>query len=663
MQASMLAWVVTYLVHSTILVLGAWLLERRWSDRPERMSAVWKTALVGGFVTATVQIGLGVAPVAGRWDLSPVLVSREPGPSAGAEAVAAPAGVPVAAAGEREGMPVVAVASERRPSWPPPTGTIAGVSEGRPSWPPPGAEIEAVSREPMVLGGVPVLAAAVVPVVPERVEVGSAHEQEPVVAMASVGASAPPASPVDAMASPSSSSRPASPWAAVVPWIVGVMVLGALLGLASVVVAFVALRRQLAGRRPLAEGTLPTLLEGLRRRAGIERPVRLTVAPRVQVPMAVGVLRPEIVVPIKAAQDLPPAHQESLLAHELAHVLRRDPAWRLVALLVERVFFFQPLNRLASRRVAQSAEYLCDDWAARNTRQPLALATCLTEIATWVARTGPVPATMAGPRSILGRRVQRLLQPARASARPWWLSAALGVPLLGVVAVAPGVGAHAKGDRHRKDPERVVVIDEDGRRHELRPDEGGAIVVSEHEGELVVRSVDDGRVAAAIADDASPRQARKATRQQERARNEARRAARKELRRAFRAAKARGEAVPSHAEVEAILRHARGVDGSPEPMELHVVVPGEMELHGLVDVEAIEAGVEGALEGLRARPHQVPEVVTRRDDESRQAGPHQPPEVERGTVEAHGIGQVLPADDLGHERLTRRVVDRREHPL
>ena len=70
--------------------------------------------------------------------------------------------------------------------------------------------------------------------------------------------------------------------------------------------------------------------------------------------MAVGVLRPEIVVPGQAVQGLSLAHQESLLAHELAHVLRRDPAWRLVALLVERVLFFQPLNRLASRRVAQS---------------------------------------------------------------------------------------------------------------------------------------------------------------------------------------------------------------------------------------------------------------------------------------------------------------------
>lgn len=696
MQASMLAWVVTYLLHSTLLVLGAWLVERRWGDRPERMSAVWKTALVGGFVTATVQTGLGIAPMAGRWDLTPVLASREPGSSAGADAVTAPAEAPVAVAaapvlaGARFGAgaswppPSVEAAAvlgmergaraQASASWPPPSAARAGEGRTRGSWAPtaaiegasasergtspsdswkPTAALEAAGASASMRGtspsegdegasergtspsegdvgeaqraiaddreGLPGQAERAIAEDLAGVPGGAERAIEPVPAIAAapvvwsehalIGGNR---EPVFAAASvdpgPSASAGAPSSWVEVVPWVMAIAGLGALLGLASVLVAFAALRRQLAGRRPLAEGTLPSLLDGLRRRAGIDRPVRLTVAPRVQVPMAVGVLRPEIVVPLKAAQGLPPAHQESLLAHELAHVLRHDPAWRLAALLVERVFFFQPLNRLASRRVAQSAEYLCDDWAARHTRQPLALATCLTEIATWVARTGPVPATMAGPRSILGRRVQRLLQPARTSARPWWLGAALGLPLLAVVAVAPGVDtqAHAKGGR--KGPERVVVIDEDGRRHELRPEDGGAIVVQERDGELVVKRLDDRKAAAAKADEgASPRETRRAAREQERASDKARREARKELRKAFRAAKARGEAAPSRDEVEAILRRARVASGDePEHVEVRVVVPGHAELHGRVpvDVDAIEdgieEGVEEALQGLRA---------------------------------------------------------------
>ena len=628
MQASMIAWVVTYVLHSTILVLGAWLLERRWSDRPERMSAVWKTALVGGLVTATVQTGLGITPAAGRWELSSELASAgEPEPEnlepvlpAGAEAVAAPAGELVAA-----------VEPARVPSWPPPDRRVTASSD------------DVHARGPVVSGAV--AERTVEPVVVDAQAGNDARAQDrdtarglaaaSVIEPASSPATGPSSPPTAESSSPpaaesssppaagssapvaesspaiASSSSPAIAWSTVVPWLLALALVGSGLGLLSVLLAFGALRRQLRGRRALSEGSLAALLEGLRRRAGLGRPVPLTVAPRVRVPMAVGVLWPEIVVPPQAAHGLPVAHQESLLAHELAHVLRRDPAWRLVALLVERVFFFQPLNRLASRRLAQSAEYLCDDWAARHTHQPLALASCLTEIATWVARPGPVAATMAGPRSILGRRVQRLLQPAPASTRPWWLGAALGLPLLALVAMAPGVDARAAKPPRRSDrggPARVVVIDHEGRRHELEAPQGGAVVVEDRDGMLHVKSLDDAREADRDETKGrSRRDERKAARQQERANDKARRQARKELRQAFREAKRRGDPAPSRREVEAILRRARRADadthaharshGHPEHVEVHVVVPGELAVHGRMplDLEGLEQ-----LEGLEA---------------------------------------------------------------
>ena len=43
-----------------------------------------------------------------------------------------------------------------------------------------------------------------------------------------------------------------------------------------------------------------------------------------------------------------------MLAHEIAHLVRRDPQWLVLARAIEMVFFFQPLNRLARRRHAGS---------------------------------------------------------------------------------------------------------------------------------------------------------------------------------------------------------------------------------------------------------------------------------------------------------------------
>ncbi|MCA9705782.1 MAG: hypothetical protein KDK70_08035 [Myxococcales bacterium] len=622
MNAFVLAWIVTYLLHSTLLVLGAWLLDLRWRDRPERMSAVWKTALVGGVLTATLQTGLGVAPLAGHWEL--------PSPVAAMEAV--DAGEVVAASSAAavvvSSRPALAKAagdgamSSSRPA--PAKATVdGGMSSSRP------APAKATGDD-AALGGT-VLDVAALDVAAVKGPSGSVMAQAPsddashgsaveassrgvaptepaldggVVARAVVMTE--PSSSAVALAGPMPSRLPPGE-AAPAPsqgldvsrWLVGALLLGAALGLVSVLAAFVALHRQLRGRRPLSSGPMPALLQRLRRRAGVEHHVPLTVAPRVRVPLAVGVVRPEIVLPLQATAGLSLAHQQSLLAHELAHVLRRDPAWRVIALLVERVLFFQPLNRLASARLAQTAEYLCDDWAARHTQQPLALARCLTEIATWVARPGPVAATMAGPRSILGRRVHRLLQPVGERARPPWLAAALGLPLVALVLAAPGATAQAHGHgskRHRGEPPAeatVVVVDDEGRRHALVAGPRGVVVVGDGDelGELHAAVEPASAPEAEPKDRAGRREARKTERRRDRAADDARRKAKKDLRRAFREARRRGDVAPSRREVEAILRRAQRAaqlapEGAPaEHYELHVVVPGELEVHGRVPIE------------------------------------------------------------------------------
>src|SRR5207244_13507506 len=96
-------------------------------------------------------------------------------------------------------------------------------------------------------------------------------------------------------------------------------------------------------------------------------------------PVALG--RAEICVPELALSELGAEQQRSMLAHELAHLARRDSLWLAGASLIERCFFFQPLNRLARRELETTAEYLSDEWAMRNTRSAVALAKCLATVA------------------------------------------------------------------------------------------------------------------------------------------------------------------------------------------------------------------------------------------------------------------------------------------
>src|SRR5262245_12388667 len=64
------AWLLTYLLHSTLLLGLAWLASKplaRWSVAAEE--AVWKIALVGALLTASLQLAAGWEPAAGRWRL------------------------------------------------------------------------------------------------------------------------------------------------------------------------------------------------------------------------------------------------------------------------------------------------------------------------------------------------------------------------------------------------------------------------------------------------------------------------------------------------------------------------------------------------------------------------------------------------------------------
>lgn len=136
---------------------------------------------------------------------------------------------------------------------------------------------------------------------------------------------------------------------------------------------------------------------------------RVTVSPAIEVPL---VLRGQIYLPERALVELSPAELRAVIAHEAAHLERHDQVWRWLAALTARVFFFQPLNRIAAAQLRELSECLCDDRAVRVTGSGRALASALATAAGWLRRGPPVltPA-MANVDSLTLRRVRRLLSP------------------------------------------------------------------------------------------------------------------------------------------------------------------------------------------------------------------------------------------------------------
>ncbi len=236
------------------------------------------------------------------------------------------------------------------------------------------------------------------------------------------------------------------------------------------------LRRRLGDREPVTDPRASRALTTLGGKAALNPPPRLTESHSLGAPIALGVgTRREICVPVRALHELGDGELRALLGHEVAHHLRRDTIRLAVLNVLQAIFFFQPLFRLAAREVRRAAEELCDDWAASQFEDRVAMASCLTEVARWVVRRdrhSPVPC-IGRRRSQLEHRVLRLmnehlsLQP---PSRSWSRVSAVGLLILASLlapAVAPGTDRSHEG-RHALEVELPPEHDERLREHELR---------------------------------------------------------------------------------------------------------------------------------------------------------------------------------------------------
>jgi len=151
------------------------------------------------------------------------------------------------------------------------------------------------------------------------------------------------------------------------------------------------------------------------------------------------------------------------------------------ACLAERIAFFQPLNRLARRRMQESAEYLCDEWAVRRTGSGVFLAKCLAKVAEWMdasPRAVPV-AGMAEERSHLVARVRRLLDATPFPAAPGrrlLAAASVSTVLIALLAV-PGVSLarHQSNSGPTAIPEQSDQSDHDAETGRLEPAKVGEV--------------------------------------------------------------------------------------------------------------------------------------------------------------------------------------------
>jgi beta-lactamase regulating signal transducer with metallopeptidase domain len=156
------------------------------------------------------------------------------------------------------------------------------------------------------------------------------------------------------------------------------------LWLSGTAVLFVRLLVQARGllrlrRRLLHEGA-PAGEELQRRLQALAQEMRVRVPTlRILSGLASPLVLPGAVLLPRWAEGLDVPQQRAMLAHELAHLRRRDPLWRPLQRLALVPLFFHPLAWHALRRLETLAETLCDAAAVERSGSGRPLAECLAE--------------------------------------------------------------------------------------------------------------------------------------------------------------------------------------------------------------------------------------------------------------------------------------------
>lgn len=150
------------------------------------------------------------------------------------------------------------------------------------------------------------------------------------------------------------------------PWVDGLWLAGVfLLAMRSLGGWF-----QLEYLRRRARGLVPEELErGFRRicrQLRVGRSVVLRISDEVISPLAMGVWRVTVILPVSAVLGLPQEELEAVMAHELGHIRRWDYLWNLLQMAVESVLFFHPVVWWLSRTVRERREVCCDEIAVRS---------------------------------------------------------------------------------------------------------------------------------------------------------------------------------------------------------------------------------------------------------------------------------------------------------
>jgi bla regulator protein BlaR1 len=144
-------------------------------------------------------------------------------------------------------------------------------------------------------------------------------------------------------------------------------------------------------------------------RLNIKKTIKIYESTMAKVPMVIGIIKPVILLPVSAFTGLSPKQLESIIVHELAHIIRRDYLVNLLQSILEILFFYHPAVWWINGVIREERENCCDDIAIEKTGDSASYAKALANIQEQLLLKENLAMAIAANKNRLLKRIKRLL--------------------------------------------------------------------------------------------------------------------------------------------------------------------------------------------------------------------------------------------------------------
>lgn len=230
----------------------------------------------------------------------------------------------------------------------------------------------------------------------------------------------------------------------VIGWVLGVLLFS--LKLAGSLIYLQTLKQKWVF--PLAEDW-QTKVRWMTKRLCLQQNVKVLLSHMAKAPMMLGHLKPVILIPASMITKLPEDQLEAIIAHEIAHVYRKDYLINVLQSLFEIIFFFHPAIWWINNVIRNEREKCCDDLAIGLCGSSLTYAKALASVEEAKLQHSSMALAINGGRSSLLQRIERILEPGKNGGNPMarFVSVSLIVAILLLLSASGESIAFRYGDK------------------------------------------------------------------------------------------------------------------------------------------------------------------------------------------------------------------------